>query len=68
MKIVNTCACGAQYSMAEWMGLPLKGVQKFDDDPDDPEGPIPPLELRDCVSCGSTRAIEIVHDTLAPPA
>ena len=44
------CACGNQYTMAQWNMLRLVGHQDYDEDGDNK------LELRDC-TCGSTIAV-----------
>ena len=43
------CACGKSYTLREWLDLPLKGIQRWDDDVLEP-----PHEVRQCTSCQST--------------
>jgi hypothetical protein len=45
------CGCGCEISPEEWRGLPGKKFQPTIDGPK--------LEMRECLWCGSTLAIEI---------
>ena len=47
-EYIKQCACGASYTLAQWLNLPNRGRSEMPHDGD------PPLmEFRDCV-CGST--------------
>lgn len=50
---MKACSCGRVYSPAEWLKLPLVGIQTFEGD----DAP-PALELRNCI-CKSTMAVEV---------
>lgn len=52
----KACACGQAYSAAQWSCLPYRGEQRV---PEDDDAPAATLELRLCVMCGSTIAVEL---------
>lgn len=54
-RIVNTCSCGAEYTLSGFRELRYVGRQKTEDF--DPHY----LELRNC-PCGSTRSIGLTWD------
>jgi hypothetical protein len=53
--VVVTCACGAAYDREAWRKLEFVGIQL--DETND-------AELRNCVACGSTRALIIEPDLI----
>lgn len=48
---VKVCSCGREYTAHGWSSLPLVGTMPGADDQ--------PIQLRNCVGCGSTIAIEM---------
>jgi hypothetical protein len=50
----KTCACGASYTEDAWEDLPLRGYMRASLEVD---GAV--IELRPCLACGSTLAIEL---------
>lgn len=52
---IHTCTCGASYTARQWRALRLVGHQAA---PATEDEPALYLELRDCASCGSTRAVD----------
>lgn len=48
-SVLHACSCGRRYDADEWSRLNCAGVMDC--------GPGLNLELRDCISCGSTMAM-----------
>lgn len=51
VPVVKVCSCGREYTAHGWSSLPLVGTMPGADDQ--------PIQLRNCIGCGSTIAIEM---------
>lgn len=56
--IVKRCACGAQWTHAEWVDLHYVGVQSYGSEVD--------LELRQCPRCASTITRKVASEPPPP--
>lgn len=55
--VVHTCSCSRTFTAAEWSALPYVGTYRDE---------VETLEMRNCTSCMSTRAIEVPQNHPLP--